>query len=56
VEFKEEKDAEEALAELQGKELGGLKLSIEWSKKSGKFDPKSSTRPPSYTLFSIFNI
>ena len=48
VEFKDERDAEDALRDLQGKDLGGLKIAIEWSKKSGRFDPKSSTRPPPY--------
>ncbi len=42
------KEAEDALNELQEKDMGGLKLTIEWSKKSGKYDPKESRRPPRY--------
>src|ERR1700733_6237884 len=45
VEFKEEKDAEDAIAELNNKNIGGSELSVSWSKKSGRFDPKSSVRP-----------
>lgn len=45
VEFKEEKDAEDAINELNNKSLGGSRIAIEWSKKSGRFDPKTSTRP-----------
>jgi len=45
VEFNEERDAEDAMSGLQGKNLGGLEISIEWSKKSGKFDPSKSHRP-----------
>lgn len=45
IEFKEEKDAEDAITELNNKNLGGSKIAIEWSKKSGRFDPKQSTRP-----------
>ena len=30
---------------LQGKNMGGLELCIEWSKKSGRYDPSSSRRP-----------
>jgi len=46
VEYDKEEEAEEALTELQEKELGGLKITIEWSKKSNRFDPKNSRRPP----------
>ncbi|CDW81439.1 serine arginine-rich splicing factor rs2z32-like isoform 1 [Stylonychia lemnae] len=44
VEFKDERDAEDAIADLNNKELGGQKIAIEWSKKSGKYDPKSQGR------------
>jgi len=48
VEFDQEKDAEDAMNDLQGKDMGGLAITIEWSKKSGRFDPKDSKRPPRY--------
>lgn len=35
------------MSQLQGKNIGGLKISIEWSKKSGRYDPKNSRHPPS---------
>jgi RNA recognition motif-containing protein len=38
IEYTKESNAEEAKEELQGKNFGGLKINIEWSKKSGKFD------------------
>ena len=50
VEFQDEKDAQDALDALQGKSMGGLKITIEWSKKSGRFDPRDSKRPPRYSL------
>ena len=31
---------------LQKKNMGGLELGIEWSKRSGKFSSKDSMRPP----------
>ena len=34
------------MEDLQGKDMGGLKLNIEWSKKSGRYDSKASKRPP----------
>ncbi len=37
-------DAEDAKAEIQGKNFGGLKLNIEWSKKSGRFDSSEALR------------
>eukprot|EP00347_Sterkiella_histriomuscorum_P016312 403353670 len=45
IEFDNERDAEEAVDELQGKDMGGLKINIEWSKKSGRFNAKDSKRP-----------
>ena len=45
AEFDNEKSAEEALSQLQSKNLGGRPLNIEWSKKSRKYDSsKSKTR------------
>jgi hypothetical protein len=45
VEFDNEKEAEDALTDLQGKEIGGQKICLEWSKKSGRFNEKESVRP-----------
>ncbi|CDW90887.1 rna binding protein [Stylonychia lemnae] len=45
IEFDSERDAEDAVTELQGKDMGGLKINIEWSKKSGRFSAKDSKRP-----------
>ncbi len=44
VEFKNESDAEDAKEALNGKNYGGLPLIIEWSKRSGRFDPRDSRR------------
>ena len=34
--------------------MGGLKITIEWSKKSGKYDARDSKRPPRYSsLMSV---
>eukprot|EP00347_Sterkiella_histriomuscorum_P014082 403362231 len=41
IEYKEERDGEEAINELNNKDFGGQKIGIEWSKRSGKFDSKS---------------
>ena len=38
AEFENEKDAEEAMAKLQKKNMGGRDLNIEWSKKSKKYE------------------
>lgn len=46
VEFKDEKEAEDALHELKGKNMGGLEIAVEWSKKSSRYDPKDAPRPP----------
>ena len=46
VEYDEEKDAQDAMSHSQNKNLGGLDINIEWSKKSGKFDESKSRRPP----------
>jgi RNA recognition motif-containing protein len=44
AEFDHEKDAEEALDNLQSKDMGGRKINIEWSKKSRRFDESKSRR------------
>ena len=37
-------DAQDAKEKLHLKNFGGLKINIEWSKKSGKFDPRESQK------------
>lgn len=44
IDFTKEAEAEEAKSRLQGANLGGLRIKIEWSKKSGKFDSRDSGR------------
>ncbi len=49
AEYENEKDAEEALTNLKGKNLGGRPINLEWSKKSKKFDstkPRRRSRSP----------
>ena len=36
VDYQEERDAEEALSNLKGKDVKGLDLRLEWSLRSGK--------------------
>ena len=38
VDYDRESDAEEAMNKLEGQEFSGLKINIEWSKKSRKHD------------------
>ena len=42
VEFKNERDGEESINQLNNKDMGGQKIAVEWSRKSGRFDPKNS--------------
>ena len=42
VDFDHEDDADEAKRVMQGKEMGGLCINIEWSKRSGRYDPKEA--------------
>jgi len=51
VDFEKESEAEEAKTKLQGQNLGGLKINIEWSKKSGKFDKDASRRNDGYPYY-----
>jgi RNA recognition motif-containing protein len=44
AEFEQEKDAEQAITNLQGKEMSGRKINIEWSKKSKRFDDSKISR------------
>jgi len=39
VEYDDEANAEKAKNELTGYNFGGLRINIEWSKRSGKFRP-----------------
>lgn len=44
VEFEDEFNAETAKAELNGSNFGGLRINIEWSKRSGRYNPRESRR------------
>ncbi len=44
AEFENEKEAEEALTNLKGKNLGGRTINLEWSKKSKNFDSTKKRR------------
>lgn len=46
IEYDSEKAAEEAMAQLNGVNMKGLEIGIEWSKRSNRFDPRESRRPP----------
>ena len=46
MEYKDEKDAEAAIKELNDREFNGQRISVQFSKKSGKYDPSSDRRPP----------
>jgi arginine/serine-rich splicing factor 7 len=39
--FHDERDAEDAIRDLQGKQIAGSTLNIEWTKESGRFKEKS---------------
>lgn len=39
IEFPDEQDAQDAITALNAKNLGGLRLNIEWSRRSTRFDP-----------------
>ncbi|CAG9311279.1 unnamed protein product [Blepharisma stoltei] len=45
IEYSNERDAEDAMFEMLGKNMGGLCLNIEWSKRSDKFNPKALSKP-----------
>lgn len=38
VSYTDVRDAEDAKSEMNRKNLGGLEITVEWSKKSGRFD------------------
>jgi RNA recognition motif-containing protein len=44
AEYENEKDAEDALNGLKGKNLGGRTLNLEWSKKSKNYDSSKVRR------------
>lgn len=46
IEYDDDRDAEEAKENLHDMNMGGLNIAIEWSKRSGRFNPKDSHRPP----------
>ena len=52
VEFDEEKQAEEAMENLKGVNIGGLNLSVEWSKRSGRYDGKDKDDRPARRQFN----
>jgi arginine/serine-rich splicing factor 7 len=45
IEYESERDAEQAIKELINKDLGGLPINLEWSKKSGRYNQSESKRP-----------
>jgi len=46
IEYDSEKAAEEAMAQMNGVNMKGLEIGIEWSKRSSRYDPRESRRPP----------
>jgi hypothetical protein len=42
IEFVDDRDGEEAMLQLHGRNMGGLALNIEWSKRSPRFNIKES--------------
>lgn len=42
AEYDKEEEASNAIDSLNSKSFGGRQIHIEWSKRSGKFDPKTS--------------
>ncbi len=38
IEFDDEIDAEDAKNKLSGQDFGGLRINVEWSKRSGKYN------------------
>ena len=49
VEYDDEYNAEQALREMDKYSFSGLKINIEWSKRSGRYNPKESRRNRSRT-------
>lgn len=46
VDYEDDKSAEDAFKHLDGKDLGGLPISVEWSKKSKNYDERLSKKRP----------
>ena len=46
IEYNSEKDAEAAIQGLNGFNMKGLDIGIEWSKRSNRYDPRETRRPP----------
>lgn len=46
VEYNSEKGAEDAMQALNDVNLKGLNIGIEWSKRSTRYDPRETRRPP----------
>ena len=44
MEYEDEFNAENAKEELNGANFGGLRINIEWSKRSGRYNPRESRR------------
>lgn len=44
IEFDDEFNGEDAREELNGSNLGGLQINIEWSKRSGRYNPGESKK------------
>jgi len=47
ISFSKDRDAEDAKDDLNGKDFGGLRLKVEWSKKSGRFEENESYKQKS---------
>jgi RNA recognition motif-containing protein len=46
VDYDDDKSAEDAIKNLNGKDMGGLKIAVEWSKKSRNFDERQAANRP----------
>lgn len=45
MEYKDEKNAEQAIKELNDKEFDGQRINVNYSKKSNKYDASADRRP-----------
>ena len=46
MDYENEKDAEDALKGLNGKQLAGRSIHVAWGKRSDRYDPDNDGRPP----------
>ena len=53
VDYDHESDAEEAMNKLSGQEFSGLKINIEWSKKSRKFSRRDRDDRPKRDMSKV---